>query len=204
FQTITPISGDVYELTGNIRGCFDTEKATHSIGDDFYYIPLSNVSLFTNDQLLVGTTKYFKLIPYNSAYTASITDADANTHSIVGRARKPYVPGGFLATGNLITNDIVLTWSPRVRGTGAGIGDADTITDASPTWEGYFEVEVWVGGVKKRTQTAIDAVTWTYTEAMNIIDNGTAQTDVTFKLKNYRTSDTITYSSAWTTAEAGW
>ena len=91
--------------------------------------------------------------------------------------------------------DIALTWSSRYREKGAGIGIPGQVL-ADTDRDGLFEVEVWVGEVKKRTATAIDAATWTYTEAMNIADNGSLASAITFKLSNYRTDAGITYKSA--------
>jgi len=92
------------------------------------------------------------------------------------------------------TGDIVLTWSPAMRGKGAGIGDPDSVIDASPTWEGYFKIKVYAhdtiipSGNLVRTTEDIDATTWTYTAAMNLSDNVTLPDYVTFVLTNYRIS----------------
>jgi hypothetical protein len=40
-------------------------------------------------------------------------------------------------------------------------------------------------GSKVRTKTDIDDLSWTYTEAMNISDNGGLANEIIFKLKNY-------------------
>jgi len=92
-------------------------------------------------------------------------------------------------------DDIVLTWTPLVRGYGAGLSNPDNTTDAEPIWEGLFEIEVYVSDVLMRTATAIDALEWTYTNAMNVSDNGTPSDEIVFKLKNYRTVDGNVYSS---------
>ena len=91
--------------------------------------------------------------------------------------------------------DIDLIWSPRYRGKGAGIGIPGQVL-ADTDRDGLFEVEIWVGGVKKRTTSAIDTAAWTYTEAMNIADNGSLASAVISKLLNYRIDAGITYKSA--------
>ena len=94
--------------------------------------------------------------------------------------------------------DIVLTWSPRYRGKGAGIGIPGEVL-ATDDWEGLFKIEVWVGGVKVRTQDSINAETWTYTQAMNISDNGSLADSVTFKLSNHRDEGGFSYESSQAT-----
>ena len=83
-----------------------------------------------------------------------------------------------------MANDIVLTWSARKRGTGAGIGVPGVILPASDH-EGLFKIEVYVNDILVRTITGIDALTWTYTEAMNIEDNGALADEIEFRLYNY-------------------
>jgi hypothetical protein len=90
--------------------------------------------------------------------------------------------------------DIILTWSPRYRGKGAGIGIPGVVLAESDR-EGLFEIEVWVNAVNVRTTTAINAATWTYTAAMNTADNGSLASSVVFKLLNYRAEGGITYGS---------
>jgi hypothetical protein len=90
----------------------------------------------------------------------------------------------------------VLSWTPRVRtGPGAGLRP-ESSTDASPTWEGYFEVRVYSGETLLRTVTGIDGRTWTYTAAMRA-DDGAGDVDLTFKLRNYLTTGGAAYASDW-------
>lgn len=83
-----------------------------------------------------------------------------------------------------MANDIILTWSARKRGVGAGIGVPGVILSASEH-EGLFKIEVYVNDVLVRTTSDIDALTWTYTEAMNIEDNGALANEIEFRLYNY-------------------
>jgi hypothetical protein len=127
-----------------------------------------------------------------------LADCAAIDLILAGKALTPYIPGNFFANGRAFAaryeTDIVLTWSPRYRGKGAGIGIPGIVL-ADADREGYFKIEVWVGGVKMRTTTAIDAATWTYTEAMSLSDNGALPDSVLFKLSNYRVEGGITYES---------
>jgi hypothetical protein len=200
FETITPdpIVADRYKISDINRGQFDTVKKTWPAGTDFFFLDVT-VQVVTSDQFLKGTTRWFKMVPYNPRYVGEISGATAIEHLIQGRAFAPYVPSNLRANGlgqnARYLNNIVLTWSPRVRGTGAGLGDPDSVTDAPPTHEGYFEIEVVVSDVVVRTVTDISAYTWTYTSAMNIADNTSLATEVTFRVVNFITTNGVRYDS---------
>ena len=197
FQSITPVSGDRYKVEGIIRGRFGTQKVAHAIDEEFYFVS-QNLILLDHPEILPGVSRKFKLVPYNIKCFGDISAATAIDLNIEGESKKPYIPINFLANGSSkvarYSTDIVLTWSPRYRGKGAGIGSPGIVL-ADADREGYFEVEVWVASVKMRTTTAIDAVTWTYTETMNTTDNGSLASEVLFKLLNYRTEDGVLYES---------
>jgi|GEM_PF-2578947 len=202
FQTITP-DDDVdgrYTLTGVVRGMFDTEPADHDADEAFYFLGLSYFREVENAQFLLGVTRHFKMVPYNAKQTGDVSEAEAVSLTLAGRAFKPYMPRGLQCNGQggygTYGIDCVLTWSPRLRsGAGAGLR-AETQTDASPTWEGCFEIQVWAGGSLIRTTEAIDAATWTYTKAMNETDNGALGQDLTFKILNYIDDGPVRYESA--------
>lgn len=199
FQTITPVSGDRYKIENIIRGQYDTIKTTHNVGTAFYYIGASNYRTIQHNNILIGTSRKFKLLPYNSKYDGDISEASVESLTIEGRAKKPYMPLNLLANdkarNSTYTNDVILDWDTRLRTEGAGIGSADVVTDTATTWEGYFKIEVWVSGSKVRTTTDIDAATWTYTSTMNTTDNGSLANIITFKLSNYIFTGGVTYES---------
>lgn len=199
FQTVTPVTATKLKLDGIYRGRFDTVRESHSPGTKFYFIGEEYWNSIKNSNMIVGTTRKFKFVPYSSDYVSSIVDATELSLEIEGRAKTPYMPINILGNGGffnpLYIGDIVLLWEVRVRGTGAGIGDADTVIDATPVWEGLFKVEVWVSSVLVRTVEAIDAQTWTYTSAMNTTDNGSLASAVVFKVSNYLEDGGITYES---------
>ena len=198
FQTITPVTGTQYKLEGIIRGRLDTEKVEHLDGEEFYCIGSFNITSLQHPEIIVGADRKFKLVPYNIKSTGDLSEAEAIDLSIEGRAKKPYVPRNFIANGSSFVSrystDIILTWSPRYRGRGAGIGTPGEVLPDTDR-EGFFEVKVYVSDVLVRTTTAIDAATWTYTATMNNTDNGTLADEVVFKLLNYRTENGVLYES---------
>jgi len=188
FQTITAISGFRYNITGIYRGRFDTEKKAHTAGAAFYFLGTQNLSL-VNAEITGGATRYFKLVPWSDTDEGSIDDASAISITPSYRAETPYTPSNFQANdmGSFrptYSTDIALSWAPRVRGAGAGAASYET-TDSAPTYEGLFQIEVWVSDVLVRTITGINAMSWTYTSTMNTTDNGALADILIFKLINY-------------------
>ncbi|WP_035241139.1 phage tail baseplate protein [Desulfobacter vibrioformis] len=194
FQTIDIISETLCHISGVFRGRFDTVKATHSVDTEFFFLGDDTTGL-AHSSLVFGADRIFKFVPYSISKMGDLSRATEQSIAIAGRAKKPYIPWNFAANGvdsnALYTTDIVLTWDARIR-------DQDWVsydTVVLPTHEGSFEIEVYVSDNLVRTTTAIDAVTWTYTEAMNLADNTTLADEVEFRLVNYRESGGIRYSS---------
>jgi len=198
FQNITPVSGTLYYLTGIYRSRWDTEPASHAVGTGFIYAGTTNFRTVTHSQLLPGTTRYFKMVPYNIRNTGDIATASGTSLLIEGRAKQPLVPWNLQANDQeyspSYTTDIVLTWSGRLRTGGAGWNNPDAITDAAPTYEGAFDLDVVVSGSVVRT-TTVSGLTYTYLEADNLSDNGSLADQVTFNMNNFIVENTITYAS---------
>jgi hypothetical protein len=203
-QTITPVSTRRYSFTGILRGKFDTLKQDHYSGEDFYFLGENGMTIFTADPSVFyyQGTKYIKVSAFNGASYSSLSDATAKTLTFDKRAFTPYSPTNMRAnSGGLdyratYSTDVVLTWCTRIRtGQGCGYGNMDSVTDAAPVWEGKFEVKVYVGGVLKRTTAAIDDDTWTYSEAMNLTDNTSLASEITFTVLNYVASGVERYDS---------
>ena len=197
FSTITPITTTQYELTGIIRGRFGSQKEDHLAGSDFYFLG-NEISFLTFQEALPGVTRQIKLVPYNIKLSGSVADATAIDLSLSGKSRTPYIPTNFVANGASFASrydtDIVLAWSGRKRGTGAGIGVPGIVLSSS-AHEGLFDVEVYVNLILVRTISDVDALTYTYTEAMNLSDNVSLATEVVFKLTNHITENGYKYES---------
>lgn len=192
FKDVTPVTTTRLKLEGIFRGRFDTDPADHAIGAPFWFLGSTRFEPIAHSELTIGSTKYFKLLPFTTKRSGDISEASAVSHVIEGRGQEPKKPGNLKANGSFTgrySTDVALTWTPRVRGSGAGRGNPGAVTDAAPTWEYTFEVEVWVSSVLVRTTTDIDAISWTYTQAMNIADNGTLANEILFKVRNVRTAD---------------
>jgi hypothetical protein len=198
FQNIIPMGGTIYNLRNIFRARFDTEKLYHYAGERFWFLDKYGYSLLDNEEFVMGARRFFKFVSYTQHGAGRLDKARVVLKDIFGRSKTPLMPINLEANGHgAITRyqtDIVLTWNPRIRGEGAGVGIAYSpegsqyeVTDASPTFEGCFKVKVTVGGSIVRTVTDIAALTCTYTQAMNISDNGGLASSILFEVSNYLT-----------------
>jgi hypothetical protein len=203
FQNVELTGTRQYKLTGIIRERFDTQKAAYVSGENFWYYGTTGINSAEDSvNYYYGATRYGKYVPYNARAAGDLSTALENSVTLGKRAWAPYYPTNLkcndcgLNYRSTYSTDCVLVWAPRLRtGAGCGFGDVDTVVDAAPTWEGYFEVKVYVGGVLVRTTSAINDDTWTYTEAMNLSDNTSLASEVTFTLLNYISSGVERYDS---------
>lgn len=206
FQTVTPddsIDGRV-KLTGLLRGKYDTQMRTWPIDSDVFFINGDAIESFTDSTFFPDQTKHFKMVPFNSKFGGQLDEAEAIEYTVRGRGKAAFPCANLRANGiNLddigakpkYTDDIILTWTPNLRAGGAGIGVPGIVEDPGQTYEGKYLVEVFISDILVRTIEDIDGLTWTYTEAMQISDNGDLSSQVDFKVYNYRTLSGSKYKS---------
>jgi hypothetical protein len=202
-QNIIPVEDFVYSCEDVIRSRFGTVQEIHSTGSDVFFISI-NSSVMKSTSFVVGATLYFKFVPFNIKEVGNIANMPEIIYTIQGTKYEPYSPINFCGNGRSFaaryTDDIVLTWSARKRGEGAGIGTAG-IVQPTTGHEGLFEIKVYNGETLVRTITAIDAVTYTYTQAMNEADNPSYMSDLKFELVNYISVKGLRYDSDIVTLE---
>lgn len=188
FQNIEPITETQYRISGIIRARYGTDRAAHPRHTSIFFFGSNLPTPFSHQETAAGSIRYFKFVPDNIKNTAEISDCIQMMLILEGKAATPYKPVNLTANGNGFAarydDDIVLAWSPRKRGSGAGLGSPGIIL-ADAAHEGLFTVEVYVDDLLVRTVDAIDAATWTYTEAMNLEDNTSLAASIQFLLYNY-------------------
>jgi len=198
FKTITPVTETKYKIEDIIRGRFGTQKIEHLAGEDFWIIS-KNIDMFSDVEIAPGAGRKFKLVPYNIKKSGSIANAGSTYLYMGGRASKPYKTPNFNAEGASFNslyatgNDITLEWSPTYKGKGAGVGTAGNAVITDEDFEGLYRIEVWVSSVMVRETVDIDALTWDYTNAMNVADNTTPADEIEFRLYNYIVDGGFTY-----------
>lgn len=206
YQTVTPdseIDGRV-ALTGLLRGKYDSQMRNWSAGSDIFFINNSAIESFDDASFFPEVTKYFKLVPFNSKFGGQLNEAEAIAYTITGRGKSPYPIANLRANDvNLddigekpqYTDDIVLNWTPNLRGAGAGIGVPGVVVDPGQTWEGYFLVEVYHDNNKIREVENLNVLTYTYTEANQLSDIGQLANRLKFSVYNYLEYDGLKYKS---------
>jgi hypothetical protein len=211
FQSVEIVETNRLRLTGIMRARFDTYKEDHYPGDEFWFIGGAAKELQDNLNFFLNGVIRIRLVPYNLKSSGVVYESPINTITITRRASRPYPVSNLKLNGvgldrrskyygtvdgvapDLVfhPDDILLEWSGRIReGEGAGFGNVDTVVDSFPIWEGAFMVKVFVGGVEKRAEMGIDALSWVYTTEMNEEDNGVQSAlvtplEITFWVQNY-------------------
>lgn len=206
FQTITPdeTNAAIYTISNIARARGNTTRATHYPGENVWFLGRLDFTMLEDAEILPGAIRYYKMIPFRGSSDA-ISAAAVHSIATTGKALTPYAPCNLKANGAYTrprytdSGDIVLTWRPRRRDSGAGIGVINHVVGATASWEGYFRVKVYVDGSSVRTASAVDDDEWTYTAAMNAADNGvTAPNAITFAVSNYRLKGGVEYESSAT------
>jgi hypothetical protein len=135
FQNITLV-GASYQLTGIIRGCFNTVKATHAISSDIWIFTIG-------DNVLTGVNAsdfYIKMTPVFMSKIVDAASATAIHVTPTGYAKIPFAPCRIEAirSGSTIT----VTWWPTNQDIeGAGAYSADVQIDQSPSaYDQDFEI----------------------------------------------------------------
>ena len=204
FQDIVPVTESQYQLTGVYRGRWGTPIRAHSAGEDFYFIGPS-FAIMEHSSFTVGSTRYFKFVPYSSQQVGGISSALEITHTFEGESYKPYEVINLMVNGDSYwpvydglpsPTDLVITWTGRVRGEGSGIGDPTIVTDTAHTYEGLFRVKIYVNDTLVRTVDNLDAETYTYTSATLLSDMGYYPSHVTVGVTNFLTgANSVEYES---------
>ncbi len=186
FENITPVGGaeSEFEISGLHRGLFDTAVQDHPVGSDMY--SLDGLDMIWWPALEPGSDYYFKVVPFNGCNVGSLSDATAIQLHFRNRSLCPRsvinLKANGASSGATYTDDVVLTWDPRVRW-------SDNTPSALEYCDGLFKVEVIVDGSVVRTAVTSEDNpffnTWTYTKSMNEEDNGSLADTLHFKVYDF-------------------
>lgn len=160
FQSVTPLGGEQYRLTGIVRGAFGTEKETHAINSFGWITFLTNnlLSLYFDDF-------YSKLLFQNNPDEIAASSVSAFFSTTEGKAKKPRNPGRIVAerTGSNIYVQIFPS-SPGIPG--AGNSSPDSLTDREPPFDFLGDFEVSYGSTTEIK--SMDGFTVTSATSINI------------------------------------
>jgi len=196
YGTATLNSDGTYTMTDLIRGQLGTEwvmdEATFSEGNAFV--------LIENQFSTSNAAPYLPLGPGDRGNTVDVRFGSAyepvdddlkyleTTHTHTAAAQKPYAPAQLRAKWNLsVSNDIVLTWLRRSR-FNADSWDIITVPLNEETEE--YELEILDGSTVVREVTGLTSPAYTYTDAMQVEDFGSAQT-ANIKFRVYQMSANV-------------
>lgn len=173
------------------RGCVDTLPQAHSIGAKIFFTDEQYGS--DRREYTAGETVSVKMLSVTSSQVLDPSLAAEDTIDTVARQGRPYPPGNLkvndarYGTAPAVVGDVVLTWAHRDRllqqDQLVGHEEASIGPEAGTT----YVVRAYVDPgdlVPVRTVTGIAGATWTYTDAMAIVD-GIAG-NVTFELESIR------------------
>ena len=152
YMTATLTGVSHYDLTSLRRGAYGSSPASHSVGTSFVRCDEA-LFKYQYDPALVGKTVYFKLQAYN-IYGAAYQDLSALTATAYA------VLGAGLATV-----------------TGLALAQAFVGTSCSIKWNplsgaSSYTVEVWSGGVKRRTVAGVGSTSFSYSFEDGKADGG--------------------------------
>jgi len=179
FQTATQIGTNQYRLSSLIRGLRDT-SLTHGASEKFVLLDSISVGFSAENTGSIGTTKTLKAVPTG----LTVLDVTSQDVDITGSTCRGFAPGHLRASRDFTTNDWTITWLRRSRLFGKLF---DVIALEEPFEE--YEVEILDGSTVVRTFTGVNALTVTYTSAMQIADFGSNQS--TLRVKVYQITNLL-------------
>jgi len=197
YATATLNPDGTYTLSKLIRGQLGTEWVMQEDG-----FSSGNAFVFLENQFSINPSSapYFPLTPgdrgiqqkarFGSAYK-SIDDDNAYLEIVFtpeAMAKKPYAPVHLKAKWNLdVNNDIALNWVRRTRFE----GDPWEIANVPLNEEvEEYELEILNGLTVVREVTGLSVPVYTYTNAMQVTDFGSAQTTA-LKFRVYQMSTSV-------------
>lgn len=176
-KSITVIDPETVQLNDILRGRLGTAASVHSTDDVIGFFYKASVPLVKDTVVSPGDTLFFRTRPYTINQILDIEYVDS--------VQLDYAGGGFrpLACENLNTlddtnawllgTDVDIRWDYKnaTALTGAGIGLSDEPSEQALP-EGYFKVTILDGAIIKREELEILSNTFTYTQAMMVVDFG--------------------------------
>ncbi|MDJ0579100.1 phage tail protein [Crocosphaera sp.] len=178
FRDVEVVSSDplTYDISYLKRGHRGTEYYTDQHTTNETLIILSEFTArVASSQNLVNRTLNFKAVG-----SGQVEPNVTNSSSIMvqGNSIKPYPP--FPVVGDRSGNDLIITWYRRTRVSG-GLVDYAEIGFAGGELRQY-QLEILNGLNTVRTVTVTDSEAYTYTEAQQVNDFGSAQSSVDVRI----------------------
>ncbi len=173
FQTASLIGDKYYRLSNFLRGRYGTEHeiANHDIGDRFILLD-NSISKIDVVSSLFNSERHYKGVTSGD----NIVETQEQPFTYAAKTLKPYSPVNIEV--NKSANDFEISWLRRTR---LG-GDWKDFVDIPLSEESEkYEITILDNGNEIASYQATTS-NFTYTEAMQIADFGTAQNNISFNI----------------------
>ena len=171
FHGFTDNGNGTITLNGIWAGLFDTVPSQHTAGERVWFFTYGA----SNPEDKVSQTAQIdvKGLPYGPRGAITLDQAAVATASMSGRNKKPYPPGNMQVNGAFGLSSVVglcqPTWGLRNKTLHATIRRQDDASDESS--EGTYNVNIYIGGVIRRSYSNLAAGEQDYSPAMRIADD---------------------------------
>lgn len=179
FRDVEVVSNDplTYDISYLKRGHRGTEYYTDKHVSNESLIVLSGYKILVpSGQNVVNQTVHFKAVGNNALEPSVLT---SNSLLIQGNSIKPLPPLPVLGDRN--GNDLTITWYRRTRANGGLVDYAEIGYTGGELRE--YQLEILDNGTVVRTVTVTDAENYLYSEAQQITDFGSAQSEVDVRVR---------------------
>lgn len=172
FKTATNVAGDIWDLSGLLRGRRGTEHAigTGAVGDSFVML---------SEDSVVRITQAVSDIHQEYLYRASPIGASLNAESIEftgdGEALKPFSPVHIVGEQDVVSNDWGIEWVRRDR-----LADDLTIPMSEDVED--YEVDILNGAGDVLRTISVSTPTATYTSSQQLTDFGSVQSEISVRV----------------------
>ena len=193
FESYTD-NGDGTVVLDNVwRGLLDTPPREWLLGTRVYFFS-EGASLFLTP-LADGQSVTFEALTRTMRDQLASGDATNHTYTVQSRAARPLPPyyvrlGGSYTTLQQDTGDLVFTWREHSRLTALELFKQSATTTAAEsgvTWE--IDIYGEDDTTLLRTETGISALTYTYTNADELSDTGSATLSVRLRFEFFASRD---------------
>lgn len=168
---------NLYKLTGFVRGLYGTEYYCDKHTDYEKFVLLNaNIKATSFPLTYINANKYYKVVTTGK----ELEDVNAITFQYKGNIFKPYAPCHITAIRNA-NNDLIISWTRRTRIGGDWRDNVDILL--SEDFEKYnIEIINQSTSKTKRIIEIKDTQTATYTAEQQIVDFGSVQSSIKFKI----------------------
>lgn len=200
-ESVTDNEDGTVTLDNVWRGVLDTPPRSWTAGDRVWFFAAGSAMFVT--PLTDGQTVDFEALTRTMRDQLTVSEATDYSHTVDSRALRPLPPyyirlGGSYTTLQQDTGDLVFTWREHDRTTALEIFKQSATTDAAEsgvTWEIdiYGEDDVTV----LRNVTGLSSLTYTYTNADELSDTGSATLSVRLRFDFYAKRDGLRSLYPW-------